>query len=414
MTFNRGVTMKLRKGIISGVLIGSLLLAPVGANATQAHQVKDGETLWKISQTYGVSTSNLKKWNQLSSNLIYAGQILQVNQTNSVNSKTLTGQVSAGFLNVREEPTITASLVTVLKKGETVDIKQTQGDWMLVTSNKVEGWVSKQYVTMNNLIDTKKLPTPTVYVSANELNVRAQANTQTSIKGTIKKGTAAKVLDEKGDWTLISTNTTKGWVMTQYLSNSYPTNIHKTKTILLDAGHGGNDPGAVGYDGTREKDLTLQLALKVQRQLIEKGYKVEMIRTDDSSCNNLTNVSKELRCRVQQSKSTGADIYVSIHINSSLNGQGTETYYNLSNPYPMESKRLAQSIHNHYQPIFNSINRGVKTENYYVIKHNTIPSTLLEIGFITNIFDLPKMKDSEKQSEVAAGIASGIDEYFKN
>jgi len=340
--------MKLKRKILGGLLTGMLLVTPATVFGAQTHQVKGGETLWRIGQSYQVTPVELKKWNDLTSNVIYEGQILQVNQNSD-------------------------------------------------TQNK--GGTQRTIAT-------------TMYVGVSELNVRVQPSTQQPIRGMLRRGETVKKLEERGEWSLVSTALVKGWVMTQYLSNSYPANSFSAKTVLLDAGHGGNDPGSIGYDGTKEEELTLQITLKLQKKLMEKGYKVEMIRTGDTSCNNLTNVSKELQCRVQKSRSTQADIYVSIHINSGLNGQGTETYYNMSNPYPMQSMKLAKSIHENYQPVFNSLDRGVKTENYYVIKHNTIPATLLEIGFITSFSDLPKMKDSETQEAVANGIAAGIDEYF--
>lgn len=182
-----------------------------------------------------------------------------------------------------------------------------------------------------------------------------------------------------------------------------------TKLIVLDAGHGGTDPGAVGYlngNEVMEKMLTLQITNKVKKILEEAGYTVSMTRTGDTL--------PSLTERPAQANAEDAAVFVSIHINSVENApdaNGTELWYSEENngdTYGSTSEKLATNILNRMLYYMNSTNRGVKTANHAVTRRCNMPAALAEVGFITNPDEVYLMTTEDYQSKAAQGIAEGI------
>ncbi|WP_458122039.1 N-acetylmuramoyl-L-alanine amidase [Paenibacillus sp. Z6-24] len=173
------------------------------------------------------------------------------------------------------------------------------------------------------------------------------------------------------------------------------------KVVVIDAGHGYQDPGAVGSQ-TTEKKLNLALALKVEALLKnDPNIDVVLTRSDDTFL--------ELKERVKVAEKLNADVFVSIHANSSSSSaaSGTETYYQRSS-----SKKLAQTIHKYFVAATGFKDRGVQYGNFHVIRETTMPAVLLEVGFISNRAEESKMMDSAKQDQVAASVVKGIKEYL--
>lgn len=173
------------------------------------------------------------------------------------------------------------------------------------------------------------------------------------------------------------------------------------KVVVIDAGHGYQDPGAVGSVST-EKALNLAVALKVEAILKQDpNIDVVLTRSDDTFL--------ELKQRVKVAEKLDADLFVSIHANSSSSSaaSGTETYYQRSN-----SKKLAQTIHKYLVAATGFKNRGVQYGNFHVIRETTMPAVLLEVGFISNKSEESKMNDASRQQAVAEGVVKGIKEYL--
>ncbi|MFR1708179.1 MAG: cell wall-binding repeat-containing protein [Clostridium sp.] len=171
--------------------------------------------------------------------------------------------------------------------------------------------------------------------------------------------------------------------------------------VFIDAGHGGTDPGATG-NGLQEKDLTLSIALKVQRLLAAQGIEVVMSRTTDKFL--------ELREISSMANSSGSDVFASIHINAATPAAyGIETYY-----YPNRaiSKPVADSVQKEVIKTTGAYNRGVKTNDYHVVRETKMPSTLVECGFISNYNEAMKMKTNSYQELLANGIVNGITNYL--
>ncbi|ANF97391.1 hypothetical protein AR543_16195 [Paenibacillus bovis] len=173
------------------------------------------------------------------------------------------------------------------------------------------------------------------------------------------------------------------------------------KVVVIDAGHGYQDPGAIGSQ-TTEKKLNLGLALKVEALLKDDpNIDVILTRSDDTFL--------ELKERVKVAEKLNADVFVSIHANSSGSSaaSGTETYYQRSS-----SKKLAQTIHKYFVAATGFKDRGVQYGNFHVIRETTMPAVLLEVGFISNKVEESKMMDSAKQDQIAASVVKGIKEYL--
>ena len=173
------------------------------------------------------------------------------------------------------------------------------------------------------------------------------------------------------------------------------------KYVVIDAGHGGTDYGAL-RGNINEKDITLDISKRVQNMLEKKGYTVAMTRTDD------TYVS--LQDRVEFSETFNPDIFVSIHVNSSNSESpsGLETHY-----YKENSLKLAKHIHAAMLNNINSKDRGLFKSKFYVINHTTAPAILVETGFISNPSERAQLITESRKKATAKAIVEGIDEYFK-
>lgn len=199
--------------------------------------------------------------------------------------------------------------------------------------------------------------------------------------------------------------------------------FRQARTVFLDPGHGGNDPGAV-VGIYHEADLNLAVAKKVQSLLIDLGYGVIMSRTSDTSVSLLD--------RPQMANNSNADIFVSIHTNSTAGGTtsatGIESYY--YKYYPEYPSKINEALHNNPERISRSVslanlihenmvdytgatNRGIHGETLAVVRESAMPATLLELGFINNSSDRQKLFTDSYQNTLARAIADGIEEYFK-
>lgn len=196
--------------------------------------------------------------------------------------------------------------------------------------------------------------------------------------------------------------TTKHATTTAVTTPAATTKVPKgTRKVVIDAGHGGSDYGAI-RNGINEKDITLDVAKRVEALLKKEGYAVKMTRTSD------VYVSLQGRCDI--SNAYDPDIFVSIHVNSSVRPEitGIETHY-----YHQESMSLAQTLHSSLASNINSKNRGLFKSKFYVINHTTAPSILMEIGFISNDGERAQLVSEKRKQDTAKAIAEGVKNYFK-
>ena len=185
------------------------------------------------------------------------------------------------------------------------------------------------------------------------------------------------------------------------------------KIIVLDPGHGGSDPGAIGPTGLQEKQVTLPIAEYLKSILEAKGAKVILTRTTDVDVYgpHASGVD-ELQARVNVANGNQADAFISIHINSFSNPNvgGIATYYFDGSD---QSKKLASSVQGQIAEHsgFNG-DRGIQPGNLYVLRHSLMPSILVELGFISNPKEEGHLKEASTRQEFANELAKGLELYF--
>jgi N-acetylmuramoyl-L-alanine amidase len=174
------------------------------------------------------------------------------------------------------------------------------------------------------------------------------------------------------------------------------------RTIVIDPGHGGRDPGYVGRSGIFEKFLNLKIALKLEKLLKDGGAKVIMTRRKDVSTKDKTIVDLANRNR--------ADLFVAIHLNSYSSPRvgGCETFY-----FTPQSRKFAQVMQKNLSRTIKLRNRGVKKNTYYTVHHTKMPAVLVEAAYLTNPREEKLVLNPAFQARIALGMYKGISEYVK-
>lgn len=193
------------------------------------------------------------------------------------------------------------------------------------------------------------------------------------------------------------------------------------KVIMLDAGHGGIDPGALNKDKTiLEKDINLQITLKLRELLESSGCLVLLTREedislyeDDSKKTTRQKYNENLKNRKKLIDESSADAFISIHLNAFEQSK----YYGAQTFYPKgqdDSKLLSTFIQDELKRVVDKgNNREVKPrDDIYLLKDNEIPSVLIECGFLSNEKEAGLLKDEKYQEKIAWAIYAGIQKYF--
>ncbi len=173
--------------------------------------------------------------------------------------------------------------------------------------------------------------------------------------------------------------------------------------VVIDPGHGGPDPGAVGINGLQEKGIVLDIGIKVADLLEKQGIQAVLTRKED--------IDLDLEPRVQMAQQLNATLFVSIHANSidlsRPDISGLETYYYQS------GAELAKTIHQSVLEGTGIPDRRVRTARFYVLRKTSMPSVLVEVGFVTGRDDAAKLSTPSYRSQMAAAIARGILQYIQ-
>ncbi|PZV09316.1 MAG: N-acetylmuramoyl-L-alanine amidase [Leptolyngbya sp.] len=173
--------------------------------------------------------------------------------------------------------------------------------------------------------------------------------------------------------------------------------------VIIDPGHGGPDPGAVGINGLQEKVIVLDIGNQVAALLQRQGVQALLTRADDRDL--------DLEPRVQMAEQSNATVFVSIHANAiSLSRpdiSGIETYYHES------GLGLAQIIHQNVLQFTGASDRGVRKARFYVLRKTSMPSVLVEVGFVTGRDDASRLSNPAYRTQMADAIARGILQYLQ-
>ncbi|MFM9282127.1 N-acetylmuramoyl-L-alanine amidase family protein [Paenibacillus jiagnxiensis] len=176
--------------------------------------------------------------------------------------------------------------------------------------------------------------------------------------------------------------------------------------VLLDAGHGGKDPGTSSITGWKEKEFNLAVALKVQERL-QGDPNIELVLTRDGD------TYPELAERSSMANSLNANVFVSIHANSVTKSatsalvNGSETYYT-----KVDSKELATVMHKYLLEATGFKDNGIKVKSLHVTRETKMPAVLLEAGYLSNAENEAALYSEETQNRIADGIVSGLREYL--
>lgn len=177
--------------------------------------------------------------------------------------------------------------------------------------------------------------------------------------------------------------------------------VNGKPVVVLDPGHGGKDPGAVGQSGLKESEVNLALAHLIRSRL-ERGFCVVMTRTGD--------VTVSLAQRCLAANDAKASLFASLHCNAAENRQacGVETYHY---PHSPKAEALAEVIHKGLVGL-GLRDRGVKPGTFYVLKHTRMPSVLVEVAFISNPEDEKRLGSTEFLCSAADAVADAIRSYL--
>ncbi|MDT3427636.1 N-acetylmuramoyl-L-alanine amidase [Paenibacillus forsythiae] len=347
-----------------------------------------------------------------------------------------TAKVFAASLNVRSEPAGSAEIKGSVKSGALVAVTDEQHGWLKIRTGNLTGWVAGYYLkktggsappSQTAVAAATRLAArspSTATVTADSLRIRSGPGTDYDVVGSLQARAAVTILSRRSGWLNIRTaGGAVGWVAEPYVSAGTPavsvaaagrtsggaaagrpaSDGLRGKRIVVDPGHGGDDPGMIGTTyGTLEKDLNLQTALYLRDDLKAAGASVTMTRTRDDE-------RPALFSRAGLAESVSADAFISIHFNSSPKKvSGTLTFFYSQS----DDMKLARAIENRLGDGIGLKSNGVSFGNYQILRENETPATLVELGFLTNPGDESIIRKASYQRKAAQAIANGIADYF--
>jgi len=211
-------------------------------------------------------------------------------------------------------------------------------------------------------------------------------------------------LQDSVEYNLVSSERSKDFVLE--LNNRSAK--YREMLIVIDPGHGGRDPGATSISGKPESEIVLDIALRYNKLLTEAGFRTYMTRVDNLN----SNIKLELPDRADVANKLNADMFVSVHGNSWTNSivNGFETYYH---PNDIEGKKIAQIFQDEVIKNIQINNRGAKPGDLFVLRNTTMPSVLVETGFLSNASDEAKLLSTEYRQQVAEAMFRATVKYFE-
>ncbi len=324
-----------------------------------------------------------------------------------------TGIVTITPLNVRIDASPSSRLLGTLYKGKKITITINKNGWYGFLYNGQTAYVSANYIFVGDQLPIsfgEIDPIIALATSVETVPVYDQIDETSKLLGSIDSINSINIVEklDNDNWYRIQFEDTYGFIQASAvdISEEIQKNMLSGKIIMLDAGHGGSDPGALG-NGLVEKNVTLDVVSRLKQKLELAGATVLLTRSGDTF--------PSLQARAKQSTKSSADIFVSVHANKAAasTGNGIEVYYYTgSSATKTNSSKLAAAVQKHLVASSGLKNRGVKTANFYVIKYNNKPGILAEIGFLSGDEDSLVLRSNEGKESLADGLYLGINEYF--
>lgn len=309
-------------------------------------------------------------------------------------------------INIRDKASTDGNVVAQGNRYESYEVTGEKNGWFQIKlpdgqAGYVAGWLAaynQNYYSEGNLGYRE---------TVENLNIRSGPSTEYNKVQVLNEGSVVKVVGSENGWDkVVSEEGSVGWCSVDYLKETLPLS---GKSILLDPGHGGKDPGSISYSGKYEKYANLEAAYKLKDILESLGADVYMTRTGDYYITN-----KE---RGQMADRLNADILLSIHHNSLDNSDyfGLSTYYNtIHYKDPSYGYDLAEAIYLNAITVTGVYRDGILDRNYEVLRETNTPAALIEIGFMSNPYEEMNIYNEGFQYIMAEKIANGIVDYFNN
>lgn len=322
------------------------------------------------------------------------------------------GKVVATLANVRANADINAKVIDTVNKNKMVTVVSSQNGWTQVTYDKVTGWIKSDFIKVEGASTDDTTALQKLTIREANTNIRDDASISGNLLETAQPGTTYDIIGSKNSWYEVKTAAgTTGYVANWVVSVAASEQAAKPEvtslseaTIVLDAGHGGNDTGAIGNNGTYEKTIALKTAAAIKAQIETTGAKVIMTRTDDSYIG--------LATRANSTNKHGADAFLSIHFDSTEEPNtvsGTSTYY-----YNDNDQDFATTLNTQLETSMPLENHGIKYGDFQVLRENTAPSLLLELGYINNNYDETTINTDDYRQKVAQAVTNGLINYYAN
>ncbi|MDZ5711292.1 N-acetylmuramoyl-L-alanine amidase [Jeotgalibacillus haloalkalitolerans] len=313
----------------------------------------------------------------------------------------LTGVGVMSPTNVYSEASTGSGVLKSYAAGQVLQYETFTSDWyratVYVNGGPTTGYIHADHV--ENAIAKQKRIVGAAYKSST--NVYASASKSSGVLKSYSYGSRLIYRTFTGSW-FQATVYVDGRATTGYVHKD-DVRSFEGRTIVLDAGHGGKDSGAIA-GGMLEKELVLDISLRSQRILENAGANVIMTRTTDRFL--------ELHERAAIANNSGGELFLSVHANA-FNGlaRGTETFW-YSRYEAANSQRLALNVQDAVIDKIGTSYRRVAEGNYHVVRETKIPSALLEVGFMDNPDDAVKLRSSYYRQLTAEGVFEGLLQYF--
>lgn len=341
--------------------------------------------------------------------------------------------VTADAVNIRQFSTTDSNIIGAVYKDSELQILYQEGDWYQVLYMGQVAWIHGDYVDIittpsaaqaDSVQDIPTDSTVVVIGNAQSTNIRSLASMDGEVIHTAGPGERFQYIESVGSWfhirinenltgyvadsvaTLSTVETQAESVASQDLTGSqYARSISNISeaTIVIDAGHGGRDSGAVSADNSiLEKDITLSTAILLRNRLQDAGANVILSRSSDEFVS--------LDNRVITGHNYQADLFISLHydaIEVANSMSGTTTYY-----YSESNLELANTVNRYLAQLGPLKNNGVRHGNYYVLRANKQPSILLELGYMNSDIDIQHIDTLAYQSTIVEAVYQALREYY--
>ncbi|UUV98536.1 N-acetylmuramoyl-L-alanine amidase [Vagococcus luciliae] len=325
----------------------------------------------------------------------------------------LSALISKRNIELKKENSENSQTIKTLKKNEYVNATLELNGWVRIYSGGDYGWVPNDCLTIQKNRPNKYKDNQSLHIATTTAFLMNNNSTSSKKGNLLKYGDSLTYVSEtENGWMKVKTKDGKTGFLNSWQVTSRKISGKEEKpgipmpefTIMLDPGHGGDDPGAQTTDGTTfEKDVTLKTALAVRKELQSHGFNVLMTHDTDKFV-SLTDIGKI-------SSSSQANAFISFHYDSSAQpntASGTTTFYRKDG-----SKMLAQAINDSIANILPLDNRGFGKQDYQVLRENSKPAVLLELGYINNDFDASYITNKKYHQKIGEAVYDGLMHYIE-